>query len=173
MRTGRRKRGNRVKLKCLQCEQDFELLESVKRAREKNGKKIKFCSKQCEGEHRTKAIEVSCKNCGKKFKTTRNRCCSVECAYDYKKKTGCTKRGGFWYENGYKILYLEDGSSIKEHIKVMEDHIGRKLLADEVVHHINEKRDDNRLENLQLMTRGEHSKLHRLKELQEGKKLFN
>lgn len=54
----------------------------------------------------------------------------------------------------------------------MEDYIGRKLNKDEVVHHINEDKLDNRIENLQLMTRGEHSKLHRELELSRGKKLF-
>ena len=48
-----------------------------------------------------------------------------------------------------------------EHCVVMEQHLGRKLRTDEVVHHINRNRKDNRLNNLQLMTRSEHSKLHR------------
>lgn len=54
----------------------------------------------------------------------------------------------------------------------MEDFLGRKLLKNEVIHHINEIRDDNRLENLKLITKGEHSALHRKKEIEKGKKLF-
>lgn len=42
----------------------------------------------------------------------------------------------------------------------MEQYIGRLLSKDEVVHHVNEKKDDNRIENLQLMTRSEHIELH-------------
>lgn len=44
----------------------------------------------------------------------------------------------------------------------MECYIGRWLKEKEVVHHINHKRDDNRIENLQLMTTSEHARLHML-----------
>ncbi len=43
---------------------------------------------------------------------------------------------------------------------VMENHLGRYLKKDEVVHHINRITDDDRIENLQLMTRVEHNTYH-------------
>ncbi len=46
------------------------------------------------------------------------------------------------------------------HRHIMEQHLGRKLGFNEVVHHINEDTRDNRIENLQLMTRAEHQRLH-------------
>lgn len=47
-----------------------------------------------------------------------------------------------------------------EHIVLMERHIGRQLMADEVVHHKDHNPSNNAIENLQLMTRSEHSRHH-------------
>jgi hypothetical protein len=42
----------------------------------------------------------------------------------------------------------------------MEEFIGRRIFAHEVVHHKDENRSNNDLKNLQLMTRADHSALH-------------
>lgn len=68
---------------------------------------------------------------------------------------------------GYIRIYFPDHPKsdkfgyILEHDLIMECVIGRHLKKDEVVHHRNKIKTDNRLRNLQLMTRSEHSKLHR------------
>jgi hypothetical protein len=41
-------------------------------------------------------------------------------------------------------------NDVMEHIKIMSDHLGRPIKNEEIIHHINGKRDDNRLENLYL-----------------------
>jgi len=62
----------------------------------------------------------------------------------------------------YKYIYVTNkrGKTDVEHRVIMEEHLGRELDYNEVVHHINGDDKDNRLENLQLMSRSEHTKLH-------------
>ncbi len=62
--------------------------------------------------------------------------------------------------NGYYEVTMGENKFRPLHVVIMEEHIGRRLRKDECVHHINQVRTDNRIENLQLMTRSEHSKLH-------------
>lgn len=56
-------------------------------------------------------------------------------------------------ENGKRIF-------IDEHRFVMEQYLGRKLKSNEIIHHINGNKSDNRIENLQIMTLSEHSRYH-------------
>jgi hypothetical protein len=49
--------------------------------------------------------------------------------------------------------------TILQHRYVMEKHLGRRLRPDEHIHHRNGIRDDNRLENLQVVTRSEHNRI--------------
>lgn len=55
----------------------------------------------------------------------------------------------------------ENRHGVMLHRHLMEQHLGRKLKRDDVVHHVNGNKHDNRLENLQVMTRSAHTKFHR------------
>ena len=68
--------------------------------------------------------------------------------------------------NKYKKIKLKDGTTKDEHRLIMENHLGRKLKRNEVVHHLNGIKDDNRLKNLELTTLSKHARNHRL-----GKKM--
>lgn len=70
------------------------------------------------------------------------------------------------HSQGYILVYIPDHPCadkcgyVLEHRIVIENYIGRTLCDAEIVHHRNGKKDDNRLENLELVSRAEHAKIH-------------
>lgn len=115
--------------------------------------------------------ETICAYCGKVFNTSptkiknnRGKFCSVYC-----KRKGCIPKGErnkCWkggrivfknHKKTYIMVYQDNGKYALEHRIVMEKFIGRNLLPNEVVHHINKNGIDNRIENLMLFSNnGEH-----------------
>jgi len=72
--------------------------------------------------------------------------------------------------NGYRVIYMPDHPSsmkcenwlgwVYEHIYFAEQSLGRQLHKDEVVHHLNGIREDNRCSNLLILTKSQHARLH-------------
>jgi len=63
-------------------------------------------------------------------------------------------------KNGYFYILI-NGKYFMEHRIVVENYIGRKLLKSERVHHINEIKTDNKIENLMLFENdSKHIKFH-------------
>jgi HNH endonuclease len=79
-------------------------------------------------------------------------------------ENGHWKGGTTKHHAGYVMVRVlehprarRNGGYVFEHILVMEDILGRRLLPDESVHHRNGVKDDNRPENLELWTRPQPS----------------
>lgn len=66
--------------------------------------------------------------------------------------------GGYWY-----VRRKPGATPELLHRLVMEAVLDRHLGLEEIVHHINGDKLDNRIENLRVMSRAEHVRLHRSK----------
>lgn len=81
-------------------------------------------------------------------------------------KNSCWK-GGRCINQGYVSIHSPNhpnkdiNGRVKEERLVMETHLGRYLLKEEIIHHINKIRNDNRIENLQIVSAKEHAMIHR------------
>lgn len=132
-----------------------------------------------------RTIPRTCEQCGTPFlawpsavKKGMGRYCSMSCrneSYKGRKHEYCERptmvgegnpnwNGGVAnHSAGYRSIRQSDGTYALEHRIVMETHLGRPLLPDEDVHHISlgkAGKSDNRIENLQVMSKAEHARLH-------------
>ena len=143
----------------------------------------KFCSQKCNGKNRsenkkgpTENFTGDCKQCGKNFSTykapsrSEPKYCSIKCIGLAQLGSNNPAYNGGRYKdsNGYIVIYMPyhpygtAKKTVYEHRYIMECKIGRYLKEEEVVHHIDGDRSNNRIENLTLFNnQSEHIKHHK------------
>ena len=149
---------------CLVCGKE------IKKERGRHAKKL--CSMKCSGIWRSaqrpiKYVERECLNCHKVFKADNSqvklgyyKLCSNKCRFEYTRgENSHFFKGGWIRPDGYRQISI-DGKMYLEHRYVMEKHLGRNLERNEHVHHKNENKLDNDLENLEMISASIHTRDH-------------
>jgi hypothetical protein len=126
-----------ITVNCIECGWQFQYSKNI-------GHEIKFCSKKC--------ISFYNSRVSKKFLDI------PSCLENSSRKIDKT----LGYVRIYVPMHTEANTwgYVYEHRIVAEQIIGRRLNKEEIVHHKNGKRWDNRLENLEVMNKNDHAKLH-------------
>lgn len=117
---------------CVSCEKEF-----------KPSNRHKDCPK-C----RAKKQKTPCEKCGTLNGRKHKKC--IRCHNGTGPDSPSWKGDTTYHKKGYLMTWVKGRKYVFEHVLVMEEAVGRQLIAGENVHHLNGVRDDNRLENLEL-----------------------
>lgn len=148
-----------VKAKCPWCGQEFER-NKHQMDNQVNPPRWISCSKSC---NFSLLLHIKYHGISDELQKKINEC--VTEIYERPRKQRAKRL--IYYHGKYAQIRVPDHPKadphtglIKVHRLIMELQLGRFLVDDEVVHHINENPFDNRIENLQLMSHAEHTALH-------------
>jgi hypothetical protein len=161
---------------CLYCNKEFTSSNHLK----------KYCTELCYKQAKAKRQYVKrdythktiCTECKIEFIANWNgvHLCSQECVSKHNSRVltkfqdipSCLEDASRKLDKnlGYVRVYVpmhpeaNTWGYVYEHRVMAEQIIGRRLEKDEIVHHKNGKRWDNRIENLEVMNKNDHAKLH-------------
>ena len=138
---------------CPTCGQIFKRLSGY-------SKRHIYCSHNCANMAR-RAPDRFCAHCGKviprrPWTDQRVKYCSKACKQEVIQNR-ITRSSGYLYVRRPGHPGANTYGLIPQHRLIMEEHLGRFLLPNEIVHHKNGVRDDNRLENLEVLTKNLHA----------------
>ena len=140
-----------------------------------------YCSKACHNASMMRGHTVECDWCGAEtYKRPSNHFdhnfCNVQCRKAWFGKWTTEVLNVPGHSSGHKAPHLSILNQLRNpscslhqnqiyvhsssYRPLVEESLGRKLKASEVVHHINGDRTDNRPSNLKVMSRSDHHRLH-------------
>lgn len=167
---GASRRGMRKKawarIECLACGKDFEVTPAWARS----GRR-KYCSRTCHGRANLAGRRRGVAHTDE----ARGKMRDAATGKFLRENSSQWKGGRFRDRSGYVHVMVEGLPEpdrtlarqttgrryILEHRAVAATILGRPLRRDEIVHHLNGVKDDNRPENLMVVERGVHSREHR------------
>jgi len=162
-----------VPKRCLFCK---KLFSKNPEESYKQWNKRQFCTKSCARSGKfsvnwkggVSCVKPKCVDCGKEVSDYRaKRCKNCRSKFYSTGSRNGNWKGGVSYDGlGYKMIYkpnhpyAKNKKYVYKHRIVMEEKLGRYLKTNEIVHHRNVNITDNRLDNLELLTKSEHMKKH-------------
>jgi len=161
---GRPKKGDHIN--CRNCGTEvYRMPNEIKRDKQ-------YCSIACKSQASITRVQKICEFCGKDFEVFQSlkhqRFCSRKCDKSTRIARPLDRehngRPARLNNAGYVMLWEPEHTQsfhgwVPEHRLIVEKRVGRLLNRDEHVHHINGVKDDNRPENLDLLSHSEHSAL--------------